>query len=873
MLPERVVAKKRTIALVAIVAVAAGLAGFAYQAGRLIPGRQANGTVLVTTGQTLTPIGRTTVFEYQRPKDLAVSPDGRFVAVLAHRRLLVLDLDGTRIADLPIAAGPLGVAFSPDGSRIYASAANGKVMVATWSDRTLKKDRDIAIDGVFESEKKRTADPHLAGLAVSPDGKVLYAAMTTRNAVAVVDIESGKLNTVFATGVAPFHLALSADGRTLAVSNRGGRRVQPPEAQIDPGTNESFRGTGVPTADSAGTPVQIDPVTDAAWRGSVTLVDTASGGEREVSVGRQPSGLCFSQDARRLFVTESDSDSVSFLDVPSGRVTGNLSVRPPQDPQFGQIPTQVSLSPDQRRLYVALGGVNAVAVVELGPKPTIAGYVPTGWYPIALKAVGDRLLVASSKGIGARPTDKQTGFGVHDSVGMLQSIELRDFSDLKAQTRKVASNNRWNELPAARARRKPVPVPQRLGEPSTFKHVVYIIKENLTYDSTLGDMKEGNGDPSLCTFGEDVTPNHHALAREFVLLDNFYTSGTNSADGHQWTSSSVANGYTEQNYSSNVRSYPYDGGDPLAYSPQGFLWTAAHQAKKSVRVYGEFVNRPKIVNPATGKAPSFLDAWNDYKSGKNSMIIEAHTDNAALRPFLHPHYIGFPTTISDQWRADQFLAELQGWEKSGAMPDLSIMLLPNNHTSGTRPGMPTPRASVADNDLALGRIVQGISKSKFWPETLIIVLEDDSQLGLDHVDGHRSLAFCISPYTRRGTVVSEMYNHTSFVRTIGLVLGIPPMNRFDRTGTPITACFTDRADLRPYTAKANKVALDEMNPPTKSLTGLQRELALECERLDWSDVDRAEAGTVARAVWYSSRPNQPFPDRYYRPPADEDDKD
>ncbi len=837
---------------------------------RLFIGKQPDGSVLVSTGQTLTPAGQSVTFDYQRPKDLAISPDGRYVAVLAHRRLLVLDRAGVQKGDLAITAGPLGVAWSPDGTKLYASAAAGKILIADWSSEKLTKSKDLPVDGLLAGEKKLRPDPHLAGLAVSPDGNTLFAAMTTRNTIARVDLATGNVLNLIATGIAPYHVALSADGKTLAVSNRGGSRVRPPAAQIDPNTEQPFEGTGVPTQLSASTPVQINPVTDAVWQGSVSLIDTATLDAKEVAVGRQPSGLAFSRDGRSLYVTESDSDSISFVDVPLARVAVNLSVRPDQDPQFGQIPTDVTPSSDGQRLYVALGGVNAVAVVDLKSPPKVAGYVPTGWFPIALGMEGDRLFVASSKGIGSRPSNKQTGFGVHDGVGLLQSIALSDLANLKSHSQKVAQNNKWHETLAARAKQSPSPVPQRLGEPSVFKHVVYIIKENLTYDSTMGDMKEGNGDPSLTTFGENVTPNHHALAREYVLLDNFYTSGTNSADGHQWTSSSVANGYIEQNYSSNVRSYPYDGGDALATSPEGYLWTAAHRAGKWVRVFGELVNKPKILNPATGKAPTFLEAWEDYKSGKNSMVIEAHTDNAALRPHMHPNFIGFPSIISDQWRADQFLKDLKGWEANGRMPDLSIMLLPNNHTSGTRVGMPTPQASVADNDLALGRIVESLSKSRFWKDTLILVIEDDSQLGVDHVDGHRSVAFCISPYTKRGAVVSEMYNHTSFIRTLGLVLGMPPMNRFDRNGVPLTACFTEKPDFRPYTARPTNIPLDTMNPSPDKLTGLQRELAVACSSLDWSDVDKAHAITVAKASWYSVKPNQPFPEHFYSAPKDQE---
>jgi hypothetical protein len=277
-----------------------------------------------------------------------------------------------------------------------------------------------------------------------------------------------------------------------------------------------------------------------------------------------------------------------------------------------------------------------------------------------------------------------------------------------------------------------------------------------------------------------------------------------------------------------------------------------------------------VLAPDGRKKPTWTDLWRDYQSGANQYTIKAETDNAALRRFLHPRFIGFPQTVSDQWRADQYLADLTQFERTGKMPALSIMLLPNDHTSGTSPGMPTPRAAVADNDLALGRIVEAISRSRFWKETLILAMEDDSQLGVDHVDGHRTLAFCISPYTRRGAVVSEPYTHTSIARTIGLVLGIPPMNRFDRTARPMSACFTGVPDYAPYTHLAARVKLDEMNPAAAALRGEARRLAVASGRQDFSDVDRADAKVVARAVWLSRKPTQPFPWDHYHPVEDDD---
>jgi hypothetical protein len=583
---------------------------------------------------------------------------------------------------------------------------------------------------------------------------------------------------------------------------------------------------------------------------------------------RQPSGLALSRDGRSLYVSNSGDDTVSEVDVAGRRIRRSVSLRPAKDALFGQMPMDVSLSPDGAWLYAACGGANAVAAIRL-PSFKVAGYIPGGWGPIAALRASNTLIVASSKGEGSRWKNKNGVFGVHRSVGMVQLIPGADGLDLAALTRTVAANNRWvgAELPARKGIAA-VPVPERVGEPSVFKHVVYIIKENHTYDADLGDLKEGNGAPSLVSFGRKVTPNEHALAREFVLLDNTYASGTNSAEGHNWTDSSIANGYMEQSYDAYQRSYGSD--DPLDYSPKGFLWTAAIRAKRSLRVYGEGGNHPIIRDPATGKRPTWTQLWNDRKNGTHRYEMRSNTDRKALKPYMHPVYISFPQILSDQWRADVYLKDMAAFEKSGHMPALSILGLPNNHTSGTKPGMPRPRAAVADNDLALGRIVEGISHSRFWKDTLILVVEDDSQHGVDHVDGHRTLAFCASAYTRRGAVVSVPYNHTSLVRTIELVLGLPAMTRFDRTATPMTACFTTKADLRPYAHRPNRVPLDEMNPRLSALKGEALRLAKASMALDFSEVDRANPTILARAAWQQQHPTRPFPWSHFHPPAEDD---
>lgn len=841
---------KRWIPVLGLVVLAtAGLVGF-VASNRKQLGEQPDGSFLVSSGQRVELIGKTIRLEGSRPKDMALSPDQLLVAVLAHNRLFVSEPTGTIRAEIRLSAGPLGVAWAPDGKQIYCSLGSGSIGSFEFTGSGLTK------LGEFAAGPPSThINPGTAGLAVTSNGTI-YAALSILNEVSAISSDGTLLGT-WKTGACPYYLALSPDGHTLAVANRGGTIVAPSAEQGDPTTRMAFNGTGVANAMSAGTPVQIDPRTDAAIVGTVSLiqVDVLKSEAKSVMVGRQPSGMTFSKDGKTLYVADSDEDAISLVDVSTPKEIKRLSLAPKEDPGYGQIPTAIALAPDGNHVYVSLGGANAVAVLENAADPKLEGYFPTAWYPIAMLFKSDQLLIGCAKGVGSRPSSKKTAFGVHDSVGAYQCVSLADIKDLRAMTRRVATNNEWAKTPGPRKGRKAVPVPERLGEPSVFTHVVYIIKENLSYDTAMGDFVGANGDPSLCVFPELVTPNHHELARRFGALDNFYISGTNSADGHQWVDSSIANDYTERNYGANERSYPYDGNDPLAFSPAGFLWSQAKSAGKSVRIFGEFVDKPSITDTVTGKTPDWQRCWQDYRSGKGEIVVKAETAEAGLRANLDPTYIGFPLTVTDQWRADIFLGQLKQWETNGAMPNLSILLLPNDHTGGTRPGWPTPRAEVADNDYALGRLVEGISKSKFWENTLIIVAEDDSQNGQDHVDGHRSICFCISAYSRKGTTNSDVFNHVSIASTIGRVLGMPPMTRFDRTIKPMFSCFGDKPDLTPYTVVPNRVPIDELNPPAKKNTTVQaQQLAEACEKMDWSEPDEQDQNILNRAIWLKEAP-------------------
>ncbi len=438
-------------------------------------------------------------------------------------------------------------------------------------------------------------------------------------------------------------------------------------------------------------------------------------------------------------------------------------------------------------------------------------------------------------------------------------IDVPDDAALAKYTEQVNANNRLGYslagLGKPRADAKSAPVPERHGEPSLFKHVVYVIKENRSYDQLLGDMKEGDGDPDLCLFGEEVTPNQHKLAREFTLFDNFYCSGTLSATGHQWTNEAYVTDYLTKAFGGFTRSYPVDGDDPLAFASSGFIWDNALARGKTFRNFGEFTKS------RYAEGTTWADVFADYKNGTRKVKFTVTPNVKAMAPHTHPGYPGFPLVTPDVYRAQVFLEELKDFEKAGKMPDLTYVFLPADHTVGATPGFPTPRAMLADNDLALGQIVEAVSKSKFWPETCIFVVEDDPQFGLDHVDGHRSVLQVISPYTRRKFVDHTNYNQTGVVKTIELLLGLPPMNQLDLSATPLRGCFQDEPDLTQYAAAPNKVPLDEMNPPLEKLQGEALKWAKKSLELDFDEEDEADEDTLNRILWHSVKGyDRPYPE-------------
>jgi YVTN family beta-propeller protein len=850
------------------------IAGFAFLAAladspaterdRQQVGIQADGSIVLPTNQVLRPAGRHLTFP-GRPVDCVLTDHGGTLVVKNLQDLVFIDTTSNQIRQTLSLPRPVKkdeklyfsvVGLAVDGDRVYASDSDRHVRVARR-----QKDGSCAWEAPIEIQLPEvTGSPHPAGLGFAPDG-ALWVTATRANKV--LRLGNGKSEAV-AVGVAPFAICCPRADRCY-VTNWGGDPPRP----------------GDPQSLSSGTPVRIDARTNVANDGTVSVLAPENGHWKQtktINVGLHPSGLALGPGQRLLYVANANSDTVSVIDTRTDTAVETIGCRPASRLPFGSGSNALAVSPDGTTLYVANGTNNCIAVVALGTVDApgkeirrdrpghLIGFIPTGWYPggVAVSADGKRLYVVNIKGPGSlgQPREQRKGKNSRDYLGSVSLIDVPDAAQLAKYTEQVNRDNRLafslSGLESPRRDAHPTVVPDRHGEPSLFEHVLYIIKENRTYDQVLGDMREGNGDASLCIFGEDVTPNHHALARQFTLFDNLYCSGILSADGHSWTDAAYVTDYLERAFGGFVRSYPDDGKDALAFPAIGFLWDNALARGKTLRNYGEFVREEEY----TPKGTTWSDVYADHKNGTRKVPVRPRVSLKSLAPYTHPTYPYFPLTAPDAYRADLFVEELREFEKKGTLPNLLYMSLPCDHTTGTKPGFPTPRAMVADNDLALGRIVEAVSHSKFWATTCIFVVEDDPQDGFDHVDGHRTVGLVISPYTRRGFVDHTQYTQVGMVKTIELALGLPPMNQLDLAAVPLRACFQDKPDLRPYAAVPNRMRLDEMNPPVQKLHGKQRYWAEKSLALDLDHADQADEDTFNRILWHSVKGyDAPYPKR------------
>jgi DNA-binding beta-propeller fold protein YncE len=572
--------------------------------------------------------------------------------------------------------------------------------------------------------------------------------------------------------------------------------------------------------------------------------------------------MVLSPNHDKLYVACANSDIVAVINTKKEEITDTLSVHAQKDLPFGSAPNDLTISPDGRYLYIANGTENAICVIKTDTPYQPAGYIPTGWYPgsVIINKNGNFLYVANVKGVGSlNQRTNRHGHNTHDVLGTVSIIAVPNKQDLEDMTSIVHRNNSFVQMlakmhPTGKSRKK-VPVPWLPSQTSYFKHVVYIIKENRTYDQVFGDLSQGNGDTSLVEFGREITPNHHRLAEDFLLMDNFNCSGILSATGHQWTNEAYVTNYLEKSFGGFTRSYPYNGDDALAYASSGFIWDNVLRNGLTFRDYGEFVKT--TVKP---EGSNWSDIYNDLLNGTNKVTISATGSIEQLTPYVCPTYPAFTLNIPDQYRASEFIKELKGYEQNNNFPNFIIMELPNDHTSGTTPGLPAPAAAVADNDLALGRIIEAISHSKFWKETCIFVTEDDPQAGLDHVDGHRTVGFVISPYTKRGKVTSTYYSQINMVRTMENILGIPPMNQLDLTADPMLDCFTNKPDFTPYTAVKNHIPLNQLNLALDKLDGKELYWAKKSLEQDLDEEDLVDDDIFNRIIWHAVKGyNTPYP--------------
>lgn len=826
---------------------------FLFSAGHLIAqnqpvapevGTQPDGSILVPTNQLLRPAGFQ-VYMPGRPVDLALIPNKGLLAVKNRNSLDLIRLsDRTILQSLPFPGGGSsfkGICYSEKNGNIYVTDAKDRILMARLDENNVLNWQTHVLLPV----PAIGGSPYPGGLALDSEGNTIYVALSRSNSVAVVNLSDTSVSEI-PVGIAPYDVILKSKSKAY-VSNWGGRQPKP----------------GEPSYNSSGSQVLVDSVTGIASNGTVSVINLEKNlEEKSIEVGLHPSGMVFSKDKSRLFVACANSDVISVIDTETDEVVNEISVRMKEDLPFGSSPNALAISPDGEFLYVANGTDNAVGVIETANLTRIAGYIPAGWYPgaVAVSSSGTYLYVANVKGIGSRNqrTDR-TGFNSHDHQGSVSIIPVPDKTELAKMTDIVFGNNSFTNLYSNSSlkdkNKKKVALPYLPDQTSHFKHVVYIIKENRTYDQVFGDMPQGNGDTSLVHFGREITPNHHKLAETFVLMDNYYCSGVLSADGHQWTNEAFVTDYLEKSFGGFTRSYPYDGDDALAYASSGFIWDNVLKNGLTFRNYGEFVNAEIKPEGAT-----FTEIYNDFTNGTKKISVRAKANLEQLEPYICTTFIGFPNKVPDVYRAAEFIKELDEFEKNDNFPNFIIMLLPNDHTSGTRPGLPTPRAAVADNDLALGQIVEAVSHSKFWKETCIFVTEDDPQAGLDHVDGHRTVGMVISPYTKRNEVVSTYYSQINMVRTMENILGIQPMNQFDLMAEPMFDCFTESPDFTPYKAEKNNIPLEEINPPLETLNGQKRYWAEKSLEQDLDDYDRIDEDTFNRIIWHSIKGyNRPYP--------------
>ncbi|MGO4592729.1 alkaline phosphatase family protein [Leifsonia sp. 2TAF2] len=785
----------------------------------------------VSDNQVIQPVGSRLTTPFGKLMGSTVSPDGRFLVGTSTDRsvdLQVFDLDtykpvaaaGTLAATsfataatnagygamkyLKISDGTVGQegpVFSPDGTFLFEPVATGIVRYPFNADGSLGAGTKISIPNSAGGQEALTA-----GMTFSPDGSTLYAAVNGQNTVVAIDPVAGTITQTFAVGIAPRQLTFV--GSHLYVSNEGGRQALPGEA----------------TMDSYGTAVPADTTLGTTTTGSVSVIDTSAPSVPAATIPVQLHPTAMHLDGTTLYVANTNSDTVSVIDTRSNKVVQTFATQPWASSQTGYQPTAITQQGDH--LLVSLGRANAIAVYTVDRKDprdpaSYIGLLPTDYYPENVTAVKGSIVVTNTRGIDARGpaltfnkgqgTTPATGHATHATTASLTKFALPSDKQIQKYTATVFAQNGWDGKSVKPAEGEEgvnggaSAIPKRIGEPSPIKHVFLLVKENRSYDQLYGDMKQGNGDATLTQFGAKVTPNQHALATQFGLYDNTYDIGTNSAEGHNWLMQGDNPAYTETSAGEYTRSYDTEE-DVLGHQRSGFLWTSIQSAGKTAKNFGEFEYGEG--KPAGATWQQYYCTAKDVMAGGDPSklfdpSIQLHASSAipSLNAITDPNAAPFDLAVPDIYRYETWK---QDFEKNGPS-NLNMVWLSSDHTGGTA----DPEAQVADNDLAVGKIVDEISHSQYWKDSAIFVAEDDTQDGADHVDGHRAPIQVISPYAAHGKTVSTYYSQINLVRTIEQILGAQPMNQKLAAATPMTDAFTDKPDLTPYNAVLNQVPLTE----------------------------------------------------------------
>jgi YVTN family beta-propeller protein len=771
------------------------LTALTFQIPAQIPDETESRRVALPNGWQLTPVGKILPLG-DLPLNIAVSPDKKLAAVTNNghstQTIQLIDIRKEIVTDsVIIGKSWLGLAFSDDGKFLYASGGNDNLIIKY----AIRKKALINTDTI-RLGKPWPEKISVAGIALDDQKKILYVVTKENNSLYAIDLYTKGIITSLQLGGEGYTCILSPDRKILYISCWGCDKI-----------------------------VLLD-----TYQQKITGT---------IAVGDNPNDMCITSNGLYLFVANANDNNVSVIDTRKMKVIETLNTTLYPDAPIGSTTNSVALSNDEKTLYIANADNNCLAVfdVSLPGKSKGKGFIPTGWYPTCVRVAKNRILVSNGKGMtslanpyGPNPIRRgnnvvyQEGGREHTIKvqyigdlfrGTLSIIDPPDYNKLGQWSKAVYNNTPYTkekELESESAEGNPVP--RKVGDPSPVKHVFYIIKENRTYDQVLGDMPEGNGDPGLVLFGENITPNHHAIAREFVLLDNFYVNGEVSADGHNWTMGAYATDYLEKNwptsYSNRGGSYPGEGARKIANN-KVFFWDQCKSNGVSYRTYGEFVGN----------------------GGPSIPVLEDHYCKA-FTPWVQ--------SVRDTVRFGQWKHDFDSLLAVNAVPQFNSLRFINDHTEGLSLNKPTPFAHVADNDLALGMFLDYLSHSPIWKESLVISVEDDAQNGPDHVDAHRSVALIAGGFVKQGFVDHTPYTTTSLVRTMELILGLPPMTQYDAAANSLWRCFDNTPDHPPYNTRPGRVDLNDKNTTENKWQALS-------ETFDFSIEDRVNDFDFNEVIW------------------------